>query len=224
MASIRGQKSGRWRVQVRRKGRALSETFVRYEDAKVWAVEAEREIDRGEPPRKSRISKLSTFGDLIDLHIADMNEVGKAPGRSKDATLKMLKKVLGRRKLVELDRDRFIDFGKARAAEGAGPVTLSIDIGIIKLVLQHAAAVHGLRVSVEAIDLARYALKRLGLIGKGTERDRRPTEDELAKLIAHFDDNPRQGIPMSRIVKFAIATAMRQEEIFRVVWDDLNTR
>jgi integrase len=29
---------------------------------------------------------------------------------------------------------------------------------------------------------------------------------------------------MSRIVKFAIATAMRQEEICRVTWDDLNTR
>lgn len=83
--------------------------------------------------------------------------------------------------------------------------------------LQHAAAVHGLRVSVEAVDLARYALKRLGLLGKGTERDRRPTEDDLAKLIAHFDDNPRQGMPMSRIVKFAIANAMRQDEIFRVV-------
>ena len=29
---------------------------------------------------------------------------------------------------------------------------------------------------------------------------------------------------MSRIIKFAIATAMRQEEICRVTWDDLNLR
>ncbi len=29
---------------------------------------------------------------------------------------------------------------------------------------------------------------------------------------------------MSRIIKFAIATAMRQEEICRVTWSDLNTR
>ena len=36
MASIRKQKSGSWRVQVRRKGRAVSETFIRYEDAKGW--------------------------------------------------------------------------------------------------------------------------------------------------------------------------------------------
>jgi integrase len=224
MASIRRQKSGRWRVQVRRKGRALSETFVRHEDAKAWALEAEREIDRGETPRRSRIAKLTTFGELVDLHIADMKEVGKAPGRSKDATLSMLKRVLGKLKINELDRDRLIAFGKTRAAEGAGPMTLSIDIGMIKLVLQHAAAVHGIRVSVEAVDMARYALKRLGLVGKGVERDRRPTEDELTRLISHFEGNPRQGIPMGRIIRFAIATALRQDEIFKIVWDDLNVR
>lgn len=75
-----------------------------------------------------------------------------------------------------------------------------------------------------SVNLARIALKRLGLIGKGNERDRRPTEEELRKLFAHFDGNPRQLIPMSRIIKFAIATAMRQEEICRVAWNDLNLR
>lgn len=40
MASIRKQKSGRWRVQVRRKGQAVSETFVRYEGAKAQPIDA----------------------------------------------------------------------------------------------------------------------------------------------------------------------------------------
>ena len=83
---------------------------------------------------------------------------------------------------------------------------------------------HGIDVAMEPVQLARIALKRLGLIGKGNERDRRPTEDELDQLFAHFDGNPRQIIPMSRIIKFAIATAMRQEEICRVTWSDLNSR
>ena len=68
--------------------------------------------------------------------------------------------------------------------------------------------------------MARLALKRLGLVGKGLERDRRPTEEELDRLIAYFESNPRQVIPMGRVIRFAIATAMRQEEIFRVVWSD----
>lgn len=224
MASIVKQKSGSWRVQVRRKGRSVSETFVRHEDAKRWAIDAERQIDRGEMPSTSRIAKLKTFGDLIDLHIADMKEVGKAPGRSKDATLRMLKRELGSSYLGEIDRDRIVRFGRARAAQGAGPTTLGIDIGTIKLVIQHAAAVHGITVRVEPVDLGRHALKRLGLVGKSKERDRRPTDDELKKLFACWDANDRQLIPMSRIVKFAIATAMRQEEICRVTWHDLNAR
>jgi integrase len=224
MASIRKQKSGSWRVQVRRKGRSVSENFVRHEDAKRWGVDAERQIDRGDSPTTSRVGKLKTFGDLIDLHIADMCEVGKAPRRSKEATLKMLKRELGKRNMGELDRDCLVKFGRGRAAQGAGPMTLSIDIGMIKLVLSHATAVHGLPVRVEPVDLARIALKRLGLVGKGNERDRRPTDEELEKLIAHFDGNERQLTPMGRVIKFAVATSMRQEEIFRVTWSDLNTR
>ncbi len=155
MATIVKQKSGSWRAQVRRKGRSISETFVRYEDAKRWATNAESQIDRGETPSTSRIAKAKTFRDLVDLHIADMKEVGKAPGRSKAATLDMLKRKLGNLYLGELDRERIVKFGRARASEGAGPVTISMDIGAIKLVIEHAAAVHGIDVKVEPIDLAR---------------------------------------------------------------------
>lgn len=86
----------------------------------------------------------------------------------------------------------------------------------------HASAIHGLPVSVKAVDQARFALKRLGLIGKGHERTRRPETDELNRLFRHFDANPRQTIPMSRIVKFAVATGMRQNEICRLAWSDVD--
>ncbi|MDY6922924.1 MAG: site-specific integrase [Pseudomonadota bacterium] len=224
MATYSKLSSGSWRVQVRRKGRYVSETFLKRDDARRWATAAEAKIDRGETPTPSRAAGLRTFGELVDLHIDDMKSVGKAPRRSKAATLKMLKTRLGKKKIVQLDRQLFIDFGRKRASEGAGPMTLSIDIGAIKLVMSHAAAVHGLSISVEPIDMARIALKRLGLVGKGVERDRRPTEDEIERLVAHFETNPRQVIPMGQIIPFAIATAMRQEEIFRVVWDDFVVR
>ncbi|MFZ1885080.1 MAG: site-specific integrase [Rhodoplanes sp.] len=63
---------------------------------------------------------------------------------------------------------------------------------------------------------------RLGLVGKGDERNRRPTQDELDRLIAAFDLNPRQQIPLGRIVRFAVATAMRQDEICRIGWADID--
>jgi hypothetical protein len=53
---------------------------------------------------------------------------------------------------------------------------------------------------VEGVDLARVALKRLGLIDKGIERDRRPTTAELGRLFRCFDENARLTIPMTRSV------------------------
>lgn len=224
MATIRQLQSGHWQVQIRLKGRKASETFIRYDHAREWATDAEAQIDRGHAPSGRRARSAKTFCALINLHVDDMKDVGKPPGRSKSATLEMLRRELGTLKIGDLDRERLIRFGRDRAKEGAGPVTVGQDIGAIKLVLSHAAAIHGMDVSIEPVQLARIALKRLGLIGKGKERDRRPTEEELKGLFAHFDCNPRQFIPMSRIIKFAIATAMRQEEICRVTWSDLNVQ
>jgi integrase len=224
MASIRQLPSGNWQAQVRRKGRAVAETFIRKEHARDWAREAESLIDRGKTPVGARTRGLQTFEDLIDLHIEDMKSVKRPPGRTKAATLDMLRRELGALKVNHLDRERIVRFGRKRASVGAGPVTIAMDIGTIRLVVSHAAAVHGAHVSVEQVDLARIALGRLGLIGKSNERDRRPTPGELERLIAHFEGQKKSAIPMAAIIKFAVASAMRQEEIFHAKWQDLNRR
>ena len=54
--------------------------------------------------------------------------------------------------MADLTRERLIGYGKARAKEGAGPVTLGIDIGYIRTVLVHAAAIHGYNRAVRAGD------------------------------------------------------------------------
>ena len=149
--------------------RYASETFLRRDDA----GRPTPSVKSIETPTKSRTARLKTFGELIDLHIDDMCDVSKSPRRSKAAALAMLQRHLGKCNIAALDRERLIRFGRDRAAQGAGPMTLGIDVGFIKLVMSHAAAVHGLPVKVEPVDLARIALKRLGRVGKGCERDRR---------------------------------------------------
>lgn len=222
MATFTQLPSGRWRVQVRRKQSYASETFLRRDDARRWAIATERRIDLGEAPVKRAKIDPTTIEHLIDLHIQDMCEVNRAPRRSKAFTLEALRLKLGHVKLKDLTRERLIQFGKDRAKEGAGPVTLSADIGYIKLVVMHAAAVHGIDIKAEPVDLARIALKRLGLIGKSRQRDRRPTTGELKRLLGHFDVHRRLVIPMARIVRFAVASAMRQEEICRIRWTDVD--
>ena len=224
MATITRLQSGHWRVQVRRKQSYVSETFLRHEDARKWAIATERRVDLGESTLKRTKVDPTTFAHLVDLHVTDMCEVGKAPRRSKQFTLDALKTKLGKVKHKDLTRERLIQFGRERAKEGAGPVTLSADLGYLKLVLTHAAAIHGVDVKVEPVNLARVALKRLGLVGKSRQRDRRPTAEEIKRLLDYFDNNRYLLIPMGRIVRFAIASAMRQEEICRIRWSDVDVR
>jgi integrase len=216
-------KSGSWRVQVRRKREYVANTFIRRRDAEEWAIEVERSIDRGIPIRHSRPHEQPRiFADLIALHLDDLAQVGKPVRRSKSMVLKALKTSLGRVKLKDITRDRLIEFGKKRAAQGAGPATLAIDFSFIRTVLTHAAAVHGIEVSVESVQLARAALRHLDLVGKSNERDRRPSQDELKRLIEYTECNPLQFIPLGRIICFAVATAMRQAEICRIEWTNVD--
>ena len=104
MPTLTRLKSGSWRVQVRRKGKYVNNTFLRRKDAEEWALETERRIDRGEPSIARREAK--TFGDLVRLHRADLQEVGKRFGRSKSASLTFLERRLGQLRLSELDRER----------------------------------------------------------------------------------------------------------------------
>lgn len=216
-------KSGSWRVQVRRKSEYVANTFVRRRDAEEWALSIERSIDLGNPIRRSIAQKQPrVFSDLIALHLDDLAQVGKPVRRSKSMVLRSLKASLGRVNLNDLTRERLIEFGRKRAAQGAGPATLAIDFAFIRSILLHAAAVHGVEVSVEHVQLARAALKHLDLVGKSNERDRRPTQDELDHLIGYAESNPRQYIQLGSIIRFAVATAMRQAEICRIEWPDVN--
>ena len=216
--------SGSWRAQVRRKGKYVSDTFRRQRDAEEWALETERNIDRGLMPATVLRKGIRTFADIIDLHVTDMHEVGKPIRRSKAAVLEALKVSLGTTRIQDLRRIKLIDYGKKRAKQGAGPATVAIDFSFVGTLLTHAAAVHGIEVFPEEVRLARVALSRLGLIGKAKERDRRPTQKELDDLISYFENKPRQLIPMSRIIRFAVATAMREEEICKIEWEDVDVR
>jgi integrase len=90
---------------------------------------------------------------------------------------------------------------------------------------RHRPRLHqdGFVASTEPVDLARIALRRLGLVGKGDERDRRPTQDELDQIITAFENNHRQQIPVGRIARFAVATAMRLDEISKIQWRDYDS-
>jgi integrase len=85
--------------------------------------------------------------------------------------------------------------------------------------------VGGYPLSRQEFDDAVTVIKKLGLIRKGNERNRRPTLEELDRLMEHFGrvrDHRPSSIPMRKIVGFALFSTRRQEEITLLRWEDLD--
>ncbi len=211
--------SGRWRVQVRRGGAYKAATFDKKRDAEDWGREVESQsklvaVKGFEPPPGDAI-----LSDLIDRY-QDLH--AREPRKTRLATLTRLKAdPLGKVRLRALSALHFRDFVDRRQGDGAGGVTIAGDLSTISAVLKWGRHVRRLDLPVELATDARRDLPYRGLKTRGTERDREPTDAELSRLYAHWQ-NDRQRIPMETLCRFALATAMRQDEICRIEIEDVD--
>lgn len=222
MASLTVLPSGNWRVQVRRRGRYATRTFREKGDAETWSRALEREIDL--TTRTASNWDRRTFSELIDIYLQDMQESGRHVTATRRLYLDSVRSSLGKLKISDLTRENFLKYGKERAKNGAGPATVLQNFSHLNVVMTHAESVHGVPFRQREFALARTGLRSLGLLKSSRARTRRPTTEELQRLTDHFASNPRQLIPMDRVIQFAIATAMREAEIFHLEWTDVDLR
>lgn len=212
---------GKWRAQVRRKGFPTeTKTFDVKAQAAAWAAKVEADMVALKH-QDTRIIANKTLADLIDRYTKEISAV-RPFGRNKRDVLGKLRTSLGETALLQLNIDVLMKYIRARQAAGAGGVTVGIDLTYLAGVLSTAKNLWRLPVRTEVIAEARANLRYMGVSTKSRERDRRPTKDELERIKAHFAGKPRQKIPMTDLIDFAIATAMRAGEIIRLRWDDLN--
>ena len=221
MATFSQLPSGKWRAQVRRAGLYRAATFEKKREAQDWAAGVESQANHIAASGFAPIPKGATLSDLIDKYT---ETVSKSYGKTKTATLAMLKRELGKVKLVNLNSVVLRDFIDRREDAGAGGVTIAGDLSHLSQILKWARHARQLDVSERLALDARASLTHRGLDTRSKERDREPTDDELQRLYALWDNNPRQTIPMSTLCKFALATGMRQGEICRLEIDDLDIK
>lgn len=239
MASIR-QVNGKWRAEIRRKDYPPQvRSFPTERECRKWArdVEIAMDEDNFEPVDKDG-HKLTVEG-LVDRFIehrearhrtkmkarkADESEADQpAIRRSTMGALANLKRLLGDRNAARLTADGVVAFARDRANEGAGPVTVALDISTLGTVYKTGRSILHLPVT-NPVPEARARLNDAELVGKSNERDRRPTATELKRIKAWFSAKPRQQIPMHDVIDFAVASAMRASEITRITWDDLDEK
>lgn len=219
MATIRKRGSS-WQAIVRRREFSESKTFLSKSDATAWATELEAKIIRNSAGLPDS-AKNFTFEALVDAYIKTSKNSQRGLKRTKENVLDRLKQELGHLP-AQLTKNHINEFADQRMSKGISPATLNMDIIYIDAVLKHARDMLDINIDLQPIQSIKRNLASNGNIGKSEQRDRRPSDEELTALINYFDNESATNIPMSRIIKFAIATALRQGEICRIKWDDLN--
>lgn len=210
-----------YRCQIRRKGhKSLTRTFPRKSLAVEWMRKIEASMDAEEYEDLRSVSDYR-LADIISLYTDDIGAM-KTFGKNKRHVLNVLDTQFGRYTLGELSEDVLMSYVKRRTKEGAGGVTLSIELSYLSTLFRYARTRMKVPCSIDAIQAVRDNMKYLGINTRSKSRERRPTPSELALLYDYWDNNAQLKTPMTDIVRFAIETAMRIGEVTRITWDDLD--
>jgi integrase len=196
-----------------------TQTFDRKQAANAWIVKREAELKR---PGGLEQKENPTLSAVIDRYIAESKN---AILGSKAQVLKTLKNSdLGDIKCSDMTSTTLVSFAR-ELSKNVEPQTCGNYFSHLSSIFTVARPAWGYPLSRQEFDDAVTVLKKLGLIRKGTERNRRPTLDELDRLLEHFGrirDHRPSSIPMQKIVAFALFSTRRQEEITLLRWDGMD--
>lgn len=218
MATFQQLPSGKWRVQVRRRGFYRAATFALKRDAKTWATDIEAQAQHVAVGGYAPPPKAATLADLIDKY----SESTPEGGRHKRACLARLRRDLGHVKLGALNALHLRDFVDRRVREGVAGSTIAGDLSYLSSVLKWGRHSRHLDIPAGLAREERAGLRHRGLKPHSNERDREPTDADLERLYAHWQANPRQRIDMATLCRFALATGMRQGEICGLQVEDVD--
>jgi integrase len=204
-----------------------SQTFARKQAAQAWVRKRETELDQpGAIERANR--QGATVKEMIDRYLVEMEKV-RPLGKTKLATLKAISEsYLGKLNDQEINSQQLVEYALWRMGKEGGavqPQAAGNDLAHLGAVLSIARPAWGYEVNPHEMADARMVLKKLGYNMKSRERDRRPTLDELDKLLTHFREIQARrptSINMLKMTAFALFSTRRQEEITRIQWADLD--
>ena len=176
-------------------------------------------------------SEQGSIAQMIEQFITDRSQPGgRQIGPSQKYTLrKVQRSPIGAVLHTDLKAMHFLDHCKARRADGVLPQTIAQDMMYLSGVLKYALEIWEIDTAQAAYAAYKKAvpqLKKEQLIAKSQPRDRRPTPDELERLLALFELPPKKRcanfIPMVPIVKMSYLTGRRISETCRITWGDLD--
>jgi integrase len=209
VANITNRGPLQWRVLIRRRGYPrVSKTFETKADAEAWARQIESEMDR-----KVFISRAEaeqyTLSECLDRYIEEYIPRLKHGKREADRARALQRRPIAHRIMATIRAKDIADFRREREAENVSGNTIRLDFALLSKLFNYARSDWGMESLQNPVELAAKPKPSRG-------RDRRLEKGEEEKLL-------KAASPIFQaVILFALATAMRREEIASLQWKNVS--
>lgn len=205
----RGEK---WRAVIRRRGfKTQTKTFLKRAAADRWMRSVE-----GDMAAKKAVNQHYDLGALVRRYIEEIGAV-KPWERTHKGNLKRFARDVSGTALADLTPEWMLAYARRRKVS---PATMAQEMGYLSAIFRTAEAWWKIPVPWDEFRRGRTMLRQLKLIGRAKERTRRPQDDELQRIIAAL----RTTLPVEDIIRFAVVTGLRINEVCRLRWDDVDEK
>lgn len=224
MATIveRKRKDGKpaFLVQITKKsGRAIihreAKTFDSRREAQAWAKWREAELE--DPASLVKVED-PTLGEAIEKYERE----AKRLGRTKASVLRLLRGMdIAKRACSTIKSEHIVTMARDLAKDRS-PATVAEYLTFLNGVFKVARPAWGYPLDETAMRDALVVAKKFEFAGRSEKRERRPTLDEMNRLMEFFDKQAKAETAMPTLAAFALYSARREGEIVRLLWADLD--
>lgn len=215
-------------IRIMRDGKAAhteSQTFDRKGMATNWLHR--REHDLAAPGALAQMNRADpVLSEIITRYLLEYEAIRPLGKTKRQCLTAMARTWLGELPASAITSEQIVEYARRRLVEGhIQPQTVTNDLSHLGAIFSIAKPAWGYPLDDSAMRQARAVTKKMGLTCKSRERSRRPTLEELDRLMTHFGKvraRRRDSIPMQAIIPFAIFSSRRQEEILRIRWEHLD--
>ena len=211
MASLR-KRNNRWEVRVRRSGQPTqTKTFTLKSDAQQWAREAEIALEKGELLQKPQCSPI-TLERAVNRYLEDVATHHKGITSERYRLGAMVKR-LGKTRPITAITSKDIASYKVERQKEVTSASVRRELNLLSSLFETAKNEWG----IAALNNPVTAVKRPP---DSVARDRRLTPAEQEQLLSESLRKNNKQLLLAILI--ALNTGMRQGEILKLTWDDID--
>jgi hypothetical protein len=194
----------------------LSQTFDRETASRHWIKRREGDLRKPGGLSKLQRTRTVTLAQAIERYIAELTQIGRTKAQ---VLLALLLHEIAREECSDIGSKHLVDLARDLSSDRK-PQTVANNMSHLSAVFFIAKPAWGYERNQTAMQEALVVCKRLRLTAKSSKRDRRPTVEEMDRLMSHVADRTqrRRALPMHKVAAFALFSSRRLEEITRLTW------